>query len=114
MAMTYTLASQLSDDLSNLLQIRADNANQSRRTEEQAQLTLQRQQIEDDLRRKQGTLLTFERWLVWKAKFDEAMKGVDIDIKPRKTISNGNKLTGRQVFERGLGQEESDDEEDIV
>jgi len=121
MAMTFTLASQLREQLVSLIHSRAE-----RRKQEESEK--ERQAIEAEEARTRGTPVTIESFNVWKAKFDRelAAKKAREEEERLKAMSPkereeykklATRLSGRQLFERDKNLAISDDsliEEDAV
>ncbi|GBE82336.1 RWD domain-containing protein [Sparassis crispa] len=113
MAMTFTLVSQLRDQLLSLVQSRA-----KRRKEEEHEK--ERQALEVEEARTRGTPVTVESFNQWKATFDKEMtvrkarddeeKSKALTAKEREEYKRlQTRLTGRQLFERNRDLDVSDD-----
>ncbi|KAL1915626.1 uncharacterized protein VTP21DRAFT_6385 [Calcarisporiella thermophila] len=99
MAMVFTLASQLKELLTTLVeQIRADR---EREAEERAQRELELEQAKF-----QGTRVTVQSFLEWKERFDREM--AELEAKESKGKEEKKKLTGRQLFEQDRNLAASD------
>ena len=125
--MAYTLASQLVEDATTLIQRRRDDEKSAEQAKEQAKIQRENEELELELRRREGKLVTYERFIEWKNIFDIEMarrrnQGLLEDLGGRAAkkaarahleVSSGErKLTGREAFEKGLVSREEDDEDD--
>ncbi|KAI3406529.2 GIR2 [Candida oxycetoniae] len=99
----FTLVSVLKDEAECLFQQKLDFANQ--------QFERKRKELEKIEQKKfQGTKVTKESWLEWRNKFREEMRFDKIDER-KKFEMHGGRLTGKEIFERGLAGNEDDVEE---
>ena len=125
--MAYTLASQLVEDATMLIQRRRDDEKAAEQAKEQAKIQRENESLELELQRREGKLVTYERFIEWKTKFDTEMaqrrkQGLLEDLggraakkaaKAHLDVSSGErKLTGREAFEKGLVSREEDDVDD--
>jgi len=110
MAMTFTLVSHLREQLSKLVQSKADEL-------ERVEKEKERIALEAEEARTRGTPVTPETFTAWKIKFDKelALKKTQeeedrlrvLTLKEREEWKKlGTRLTGRQLFERNKGLED--------
>lgn len=110
MAMTFTLVSHLREQLSKLVQSKADEL-------ERVEKEKERIALEAEEARTRGTPVTPESFKVWKTNFDKELalkKAQEDDDKLRGLTPKereewkklGTRLTGRQLFERNKGIED--------
>jgi len=98
MVMIFTLVSAAQEWLNVKLE-------ESVKQKQEASERLQREQEAAEIKRFDGTVVTVESFLKWKAQFDAEMSSM------KKTISKdeiNKKLTGRELFERDQTLNESD------
>ncbi|KAF9480143.1 RWD domain-containing protein [Pholiota conissans] len=110
MAMTFTLVSQLREQLSIL--VREKEEEEKRREKEKERLAL-----EEEEKRTRGTPVTIESFKAWKARFDKEMtlKKVQEEEERLKALTpkereewkrSQTRLSGRQLFERNKNLED--------
>jgi ParB-like chromosome segregation protein Spo0J len=118
MAMVFTLVSTLKEAAEALIEER-------QKAEEQAREVAARKAEEEENRKFHGTVVTPESFLEWRSKFRKEMEEKEklrkeeeeSDAKGKKGKVEEKKLTGRQLWERGLvgkGDEEELEGEDAV
>ncbi|KAJ5544891.1 hypothetical protein N7461_007195 [Penicillium sp. DV-2018c] len=113
MAMVFTLVSALKESAEALITERA-NIVQA----EMEQVAAKRE--EEENRKFHGTPVTVESFLEWSAKFKKEMEEEELRLreekesedKKKKSTKEEKKLTGRQLWERGLAKGDYDDEEE--
>ncbi|CAG8236403.1 unnamed protein product [Penicillium salamii] len=112
MAMVFTLVSALKESAEQLMTERAD-AIQA----EKDQAAAARE--EEENRKFHGTAVTVQSFLEWSAKFKKEMEEEtrlreekEIEDKKKKTAKDEKKLTGRQMWEKGLAKGDYDEEDD--
>lgn len=113
MAMVFTLVSALKESAELLMTERAD-AIQA----EKDQAAAARE--EEENRKFHGTAVTVESFLQWSANFKKEMQEVETRLreqqeaedKKKKTAKDEKKLTGRQLWEKGLAKGDYDEEDD--
>lgn len=111
MAMVFTLVSALKESAELLITERA-NAIQA----EKDQVAAKKE--EEENRKFHGTPVTVESFLEWSAKFKKEMEEEELRIreekeledKKKKASKEEKKLTGRQLWERGLAKGDYDEE----
>lgn len=101
MPSVFSLASLLKDKAEELF---ADKLKHKEREREQ-ELAAQEEKEQQKFR---GTPVTPESFAEWRRKFRQEMK---LEEAPKETTVSG-KLTGKQIFERGLNKDEDDDDDD--
>ncbi|KAF9464676.1 RWD-domain-containing protein [Collybia nuda] len=105
MAMTFTLVSQLREQLSRLVRLRAERY-------QKEEMEKERLALEEEEARTRGTSVTVESFRAWKFVFDKEMKAkkAQEDDEKLKSLTPkerdewrrvGTRLSGRQLFERG-------------
>lgn len=113
MAMVFTLVSALKESAELLMTERA-NAIQAEIEEVAAQ------KEEEENRKFHGTPVTAQSFLEWSAKFKKEVEDEELRLreekeledKKKKTTKEEKKLTGRQLWERGLAKGDYDEEGD--
>lgn len=114
MAMVFTLVSALKENAETLITERA-NAVQA----EKDMVAAKRE--EEENRKFHGTPVTVESFLEWSAKFKKEMEDEETrlreekeadDKKKKNTVKEEKKLTGRQLWEKGLAGKGDYDEDD--
>ncbi|KGO37942.1 hypothetical protein PEX1_055540 [Penicillium expansum] len=113
MPMIFTLVSALKESAEQLMIERAD-AIQA----EMDQVAAKRE--EEENRKFNGTAVTVQSFLEWHAKFKKEMEDEELRVreekesedKKKKTTKEEKKLTGRQLWERGLAKGDYDEEEE--
>jgi hypothetical protein len=113
MAMVFTLVSALKESAEALITERA-NIVQA----EMEQVAAKRE--EEENRKFHGTPVTVESFLEWSAKFKKEMEEEELRLreekesedKKKKSTKEEKKLTGRQLWERGLAKGDYDEEEE--
>lgn len=116
MAMVFTITSMLKESAENLMHERATKKDQER------EATL-RQEEEKEMEKFRGELVTKERFIEWRKKFMEEReaakkKAVEDEEAEGKRGQKKNptaeekKLTGKELWERGLAGNVDDDEEE--
>jgi hypothetical protein len=114
MAMVFTLVSALKENAETLITERA-NAVQA----EKDKVAAKRE--EEENRKFHGTPVTVESFLEWSAKFKKEMEDEETrlreekeadDKKKKTTVKEEKKLTGRQLWEKGLAGKGDYDEDD--
>ncbi|KAJ5138626.1 uncharacterized protein N7515_003474 [Penicillium bovifimosum] len=114
MAMVFTLVSALKESAEALITERA-NIVQA----EMEEVAAKRE--EEENRKFHGTPVTVESFLEWSVKFKKEMEEEELrlreekeseDNKKKKATKEEKKLTGRQLWERGLAKGDYDDEEE--
>ncbi|KAI8070701.1 ubiquitin-conjugating enzyme/RWD-like protein [Gongronella butleri] len=93
MAMIFTMASYLKDQLNELVMA-------SQRIVQQAADEARRKVEEAENAKFHGTKVTLERFIEWKKKFDKEMAAVDEKERMARAKELKGKLTGRQQFEQ--------------
>ena len=115
MPMIFTLVSTLKDAAELLIGER-QQATQAIKDVEKAKVE------EEENRKFHGTAVTRESFLEWRATFKKQMveeekrrqEEKEAEDKKKKINQGEKKLTGRQLWEKGLVGKEEDDEEDTV
>jgi hypothetical protein len=113
MAMVFTLVSALKESAELLMTERAD-AIQA----EKDQAAAKRE--EEENRKFHGTAVTVESFLEWSANFKKEMQDLETRLreekdgedKKKKVIKEEKKLTGRQMWEKGLAKGDYEEEDD--
>ncbi|KAK2902860.1 hypothetical protein QQF64_010275 [Cirrhinus molitorella] len=101
MVMIFTLVTAVQEKLNEIIdQIK------SRREEEK--LRKERETEEAEKRAFQGTVVTIENFLSWKAKFEQEMAELKTKRQKEEEQSGKGKLTGKQLFERDHNLDTSD------
>lgn len=100
MPMVFALITQLKDELETIFRNRLDHA--KRRHEKQ----LLANEMEEQ-KKFHGTPVTKETWTKWKEQFKMEMKITERDEQYYRNM-HGGKLTGKEIFERGLSGNEDD------
>jgi len=106
MGMIFTLSSQLKDTVDNMVMERKE---QKEREEEER---IKREE-EEERKKHEGTKVTVESFLAWKAKFDQEQKELEEENQLKQKKKNEfkkikNVLTGRQLFEQDTTLLDSD------
>ncbi|EDK46902.1 hypothetical protein LELG_05083 [Lodderomyces elongisporus NRRL YB-4239] len=99
----FTLATVLKEEAENLFESKLDAAEkefEKRRNE--------REKVEQQ--KFQGTKVTPENWLEWRNKFRAEMQ-VDKKDELRKQEMHNGRMTGKEIFEKGLAKEDEGDTE---
>jgi hypothetical protein len=118
MAMVFTLVTTLKESAEELVRHRRANLELKREAE-------LRKVEEEENRRFHGTAVTKESFLAWREKFRSETEEVErqrqeealADEKRKRSFKEEVRLTGKQLWERGLvskGDEEDDDGEDAL
>lgn len=113
MPMIFTLVSALKESAEQLMIERAD-AIQA----EMDQVAAKRE--EEENRKFHGTAVTVQSFLEWHAKFKKEVEDEELRVreekesedKKKKTTKEEKKLTGRQLWERGLAKGDYDEEDE--
>lgn len=113
MAMVFTLVSALKESAEQLMTDRAE-AIQAEKDKAAAA------REEEENRKFHGTQVTVESFLQWSANFKKEMEEVETRLreekeaedKKKKTTKDEKKLTGRQLWEKGLAKGDYDEEDD--
>lgn len=114
MAMVFTLVSALKESAELLMTQRAE-AIQA----EKDQVAAQRE--EEENRKFHGTAVTVESFLEWSSNFKKEMQELETRLreekeaeenKKKKTAKDEKKLTGRQLWEKGLAKGDYDEDDD--
>ena len=116
MAMVFTLTSTLKEAAETLIHERAAAADRER--EEKARI-----EEEKDMEKFRGELVTKERFIEWRQRYlrekEEKKKKEEEDIEEagkkgqtKNKVEEVKKLTGRQLWERGLAGGEGEDEDE--
>lgn len=100
MPMVFALITQLKDELENIFRNRLDQA--KRRHEKQ----LLANEMEEQ-KKFHGTPVTKETWTKWREQFKKEMRIVERDEEYYRNM-HGGKLTGKEIFEKGLSGNEDD------
>lgn len=118
MAMIFTLVSTLKDSAELLISERQQSA-QAIRDVEAAKAE------EEENKKFHGTAVTRETFLKWRAEYNSEMEEAgrrrieeqELEDKKRRIVKEEKRLTGKQLWERGMvgkvDEEEQDDEEDV-
>jgi len=106
MGMVFTLTSQLKETVDNLVVERKEK----REREEEERI---KREEEEERKKHEGTKVTVESFLAWKAKFDKEMKELEEENQIKQKKKNEfkkvkNVLTGRQLFEQDTTLLDSD------
>jgi hypothetical protein len=106
MGMVFTLSSQLKETVDNLV---IERKEQKEREEEER---IKREE-EEERKKHEGTKVTVESFLAWKAKFDQEQKELEEENQMKQKKKNEFKkvksvLTGRQLFEQDTTLLDSD------
>ena len=116
MAMIFTLVATLKDAAETLMGDRA-------RQEQEKRDVVAREKEEQENRKFHGKKVTRERFLEWRDKFKKEMEEIEkqkkeddeAELKTKRVKMEEKKLTGRQLYERGLvGKMEIDDDVDEI
>ncbi|KAK2964173.1 putative RWD domain containing protein [Blattamonas nauphoetae] len=81
-----------------------DSEDEERRQQEEDERLMK----EADERRKHGTPFTMERFTEWKLQFEKELDAYEKQKQLELKTRTGGKLTGRELFEKGLAQGESE------
>lgn len=101
MASVFAIASSLKDEAEELHAVKVRG--------NEMVLEEQRKAVEDEEQKKfVGTAVTVESFAEWRLKFRAEM-GLD-DIEAEKTKARNGKMTGKEIFEKGLGGEENEED----
>ncbi|KAG4093115.1 ubiquitin-conjugating enzyme/RWD-like protein [Neocallimastix lanati (nom. inval.)] len=106
LGMVFTLSSQLKETIDNLVIERKEQ----REREEEERI---KREEEEERKKHEGTKVTVESFLDWKAKFDKEMKELEEESQMKQKKKNEfkkvkNVLTGRQLFEQDTTLLDSD------
>jgi len=106
MGMVFTLSSQLKETLDNLA---VERKEQKEREEEERR----KREEEEERKKHEGTKVTVESFLAWKAKFEQEQKELEEENQLKQKKKNEfkkvkNVLTGRQLFEQDTTLLDSD------
>uniref|UniRef100_A0A8C9RNL6 RWD domain-containing protein 1 n=1 Tax=Scleropages formosus TaxID=113540 RepID=A0A8C9RNL6_SCLFO len=101
MVMVFTLVTAVQERLNEIVdQIKSRREEEKRKKEKEAE--------EAEKVAFQGTVVTIENFLSWKAKFEQEMAEIKRKKQKEEEQSGKNKLTGKQLFERDHNLDTSD------
>ncbi|XP_043116449.1 RWD domain-containing protein 1 [Puntigrus tetrazona] len=101
MVMIFTLVTAVQEKLNEII-------DQIKNRREEEKLKKEREAEEAETRAFQGTVVTIENFLSWKAKFEQEMAEVRKKRQKEDDQSGKGKLTGKQLFERDHNLDTSD------